>query len=138
MTRMRLKLLVPTRILVDEDVTKVVAEAENGSFCLLPRHVDFLAALVPGLLCFTDGAGAEQFVAVDEGMLVKRGEEVLISTRQAVRGGDLGKLRETVRREFAVLDERERAAHAAVAKLEASFLRGYLQLAEETPYGWPR
>ena len=49
---MKLTVLLPTEILVDEEVAKVVAEAQNGSFCLLPRHIDFVAALVPGLLSF--------------------------------------------------------------------------------------
>ncbi len=128
---MRLKLLEPTRVVVDQPVRKVIAEAENGSFCLLPRHVDFLAALVPGLMLFEDDQENECFVAVDQGVLVKCGDEVLISTRQAVRGGDLGELRRCVREEFALQSDRERAAHSAVAKLEASFLRGYLQLVEQ-------
>ena len=128
---MRLKLLIPTHVVIDQDVTKVIAEGEHGSFCLLPRHVDFLATLVPGLLSFEDQAGNEQFTAVDAGILVKRGDEVLVSTRQATRGTNLNQLRQTVREEFAILDDRERAAHAAVAKLEASFLRAYLELSEE-------
>lgn len=127
---MRLKLLIPTRVVVDQEVNKIVVDAEDGSMCLLPRHIDFLTALVPGILCFEDNAGNEQFAAIDQGILVKRGPDVLVSTRQAVRGVDLGKLRSTVREQFAILDDRERAAHAAVAKLEASFLRGYLELAE--------
>jgi len=45
---MQLKVLLPTQVLVDEPVSKVVAEGEDGSFCLLPRHVDFTSALVPG------------------------------------------------------------------------------------------
>ncbi len=128
---MRLKLLVPTAVLVDQRVTKVAAEAENGSFCLLPRHVDFLAALAPSLLSYEDDEGNESFAAVAEGLLVKHGDEVLVSVRQAVCGVNLGQLRRAVREEFSVIDERERAAHSAVAKLEASFLRGYLELAEE-------
>jgi F-type H+-transporting ATPase subunit epsilon len=128
---MNLKLLIPTEVLVDQQVTKVVAEAENGSFCLLPHHVDFLAALVPGLLAYEDENGREQFAAVGEGLLVKRSGTVLVSVRRAVLGGDLGQLRRTVREQFATLDDRERAAHAAVAKLEASFLRGYLELTGE-------
>ena len=127
---MRLKLLIPTRVVVDQEVNKIIADAEDGSMCLLPRHIDFLTALVPGILCFEDSEGNEQFAAIDEGILVKRGPGVLVSTRQAVRGVDLGQLRSTVRDQFAILDERERASHAAVAKLEASFLRGYLELAE--------
>lgn len=118
-------------MVVDQEVTKVVAEGEHGNFCLLPQHIDFLAVLVPGLLAFEDEAGKEQFAAVDEGVLVKRGDEVLVSTRQATRGTDLDELRSTVREEFAKLDDRERAAQAATAKLEASFLRAYLELAEE-------
>ncbi|HSR53056.1 MAG TPA: F0F1 ATP synthase subunit epsilon [Acidobacteriota bacterium] len=130
---MRLKLLLPSQVVVDQKVAKVVAEGEHGSFCLLPRHVDFLAALVPGLLAFEDEEGREQFAAVDEGVLVKRGDEVLVSTRQATRGADLEELRQTVRQEFVSLSEREKAAQAATAKLEASFLRSYLKLAEEQP-----
>jgi F-type H+-transporting ATPase subunit epsilon len=47
---MRLKILLPTEIILDKEVIKVVAEAENGYFCLLPRHVDFVSTLVPGIL----------------------------------------------------------------------------------------
>jgi F-type H+-transporting ATPase subunit epsilon len=128
---MKLKLLIPTDVVVDQAVTKVVAEGEHGSFCLLPQHVDFLAVLVPGLLAFVDEDSEEHFAAVDEGVLIKRGDEVLVSTRQATRGVDLDELRNTVREEFAALDDRERAAQAATAKLEASFLRSYLELVEQ-------
>ncbi len=67
---MRLKVLLPTEVLVDQLVTKVIAEAENGSFCLLPRHIDFVAALAPGILSFEVESGQEGFVAVDQGILV--------------------------------------------------------------------
>jgi F-type H+-transporting ATPase subunit epsilon len=129
---MKLKLQIPARVVVDQKIARIVAEGEHGSFCLLPQHIDFLAALVPGLLAFEDEAGKEQFAAVDEGILVKRGDEVLIATRQATRGSDLDQLRHTVREQFAALDDRQRAAQAATAKLEASLLRGYLELAEES------
>jgi len=39
---MNLKILLPAGILLNEQVNKVIAEAVNGSFCLLPRHIDFL------------------------------------------------------------------------------------------------
>jgi F-type H+-transporting ATPase subunit epsilon len=128
---MRLKVLIPTRVVVDETVSKIVAEGEHGSFCLLPQHIDFLAALVPGLLAYIDESGVERFAAVDEGVLVKRGDEVLVSTGQAVASADLDELERTVHREFTMLDEKERAANAATAKLEAGFLRSYLEFAEE-------
>lgn len=125
---MKLKVLLPTEVLINEEVTKVVAEAENGSFCLLPRHVDFLANLVPGLFSFVTSQGVEQFLAVDEGILVKCGPEVLVSTRNAVRGPDLGRLEQTVGKSFSVLDDREKLARSAFAKLEASFIRRFMDL----------
>jgi F-type H+-transporting ATPase subunit epsilon len=93
---MRLKVVLPNEVLIDTDVTKVVAEAENGMFCLLPRHVDFVAALVPGLLtCVLQDGQQELFFAVDEGTLVKCGPEVRVSTRRAVQGLDLGQMKRT-------------------------------------------
>lgn len=127
---MKLKVLLPTEILIDEDVTKVVAEAENGSFCLLPRHVDFLAALVPGIFSFVTPRGVEQFLAVDEGILIKCGPEVLVSTRNAVRGLDLGTLEQTVEETFRALDQREKMARSAVAKLETNFIRRLMEFEE--------
>ncbi len=124
---MKLKVLVPEQVLVDESADKVVAEAANGSFCLLPRHVDFVAALVPGILTYTSGR-AERFVATDEGILVKCGEEVLVSVRRAVAGADLGALERTVEEQFRTLDERERQSRQASARLEADLVRRFLEL----------
>jgi len=124
---MRLKVLLPTEVLVYEEVTKVIAEAENGFFCILPRHIDFVAALVPGLLSF-EMEGEEEFIAVDEGILVKCGSEVSVSTRSAVRGAPLGRLKETVEKEFRIIDERQKMACSAMAKLEASFVKRFIEL----------
>jgi len=125
---MRLKVLLPTNVLVDEEVGKIVAEGENGAFCLLPRHVDFVAALAAGLLCFTDSSGREEFLAIDEAVLVKCGAEVLVSAKNGVRGRDLGELTETVEEEFKNLDEREEKSRLALAKLEAGLIRRFTEL----------
>jgi F-type H+-transporting ATPase subunit epsilon len=123
---MRLKVLLPRKVLIDQEVTKVIAEAENGSFCLLPKHIDFVTALVPGILSFVS-AKEEEFLAVDEGILVKCAGEVMVSTRKAVRSKDLGTLKRTVKREFRVLDERERKTRTILAKLEADFARSLFE-----------
>jgi F-type H+-transporting ATPase subunit epsilon len=125
---MKLKILVPTKIFLEKEVAKVTAEAANGSFCLLPRHVDFVAALQPGLLFFETKEGEEIFLAVDEGILVKCGQEVRVSTRNAVQAPNLGEVRKTVEEEFRNLDEREKKTRTAVAKIEAGFVRRFLEL----------
>lgn len=125
---MRLKVLTPTEVLVDEDVGKVTAEAENGSFCLLPKHVDFVAALVPGLLSYETPDAQEVFVAVDEGTLVKQGGTVRVSVRRGVRGGELGRLHRAVQERFRRQDEREREVRSVMAKIEAGFVRRFLEV----------
>lgn len=128
---MKLKVLLPTEVLIDEEIIKVTAEGENGFFCLEPRHVDFVSALVPGLLSYEDESGEEKFIAVDEGVLVKSGSNVLVSTSNAAAGPDLGSLKDMVEKKFSVLDERERSSRSAVAKLEANFVRKFLDLGKE-------
>lgn len=127
---MRLKVLLPTKILIDQDVTNVVAEAEDGSFGLLPRHIDFVAALSPGILSFESKDG-EEFLAIDEAILVKCATEVLVSTRKAVRSKDLGELRRIVDEEFRTLDDRERKTRSILAKLEADFTKRFLKMREQ-------
>jgi F-type H+-transporting ATPase subunit epsilon len=128
---MKLKVLLPTQVLLEAEVGKIIAEAENGSFCLLPRHIDFATALVPGILSFIRLPEArEEMLAIDQGVLIKCGSEVLVSTRNAVRGADLGQLQATVEQRFLALDERERLARAALAHLEATFIRRFLKLGE--------
>jgi len=130
----KLRVLLPERVAVDRQVAKVTAEAENGAFCLLPRHVDFVAALAPGLLGFEDEEGEETLLAVDRGLLVKCGDEVLVSTPRVIGGRPLGELQRAVREELETLDERQRRARSAVAKIEADFVRRMVEL-EQRDYG---
>lgn len=127
---MRLKVFLPTKILIDQEVTKVVAEAEDGSFGILPKHTDFVAALTPGILSFESG-GEEEFMAIDEGVLVKCAADVMVSTRKAVRSRNLGELKRTVEEEFGTLNERERKTRSILAKLEADFTERFLRMREQ-------
>lgn len=121
-------ILLPAEVFFDREVAKVVAEAENGSFCLLPRHVDFVAALVPGLLRIFAADGTEEFYAVDEGILVKNKDDITVSTRSAVRVPDLGQARRVVEEKLKTLDDREKSARTAAARLEADLVRRFMEL----------
>jgi len=125
---MRLKVLLPTRVLMDEKVQKVTAEAPNGQFCLKPRHVDFASVLVPGLLSWETEDGQERFAAVDRGTLVKCGDQVSVSAAGAVRGPDLGSLKAAVQEQFQREDEREKTVRTAMAKIEAGFVRRFVEI----------
>ena len=117
---MKLTILQPGGKVFEREVSRVQAEAENGSFCLKPRHIDFLAALVPGILAYeeNDGSGGERYVAVNEGILVKRSAEVFVATRDAVWGSDLETLTRTVEERFGTVHPSEQQARTAMARLE--------------------
>ena len=125
-TLMTLKILLPFRIFaVQKGVTRIVAETGEGSFGILPQRLDCVAALEPGILTYEHNGLDEMYAALDEGVLVKIGPEVLVSVRNAIAGTDLRQLREAVEREFLTLDEYEQSLRSVMAKLESSFVHRF-------------
>ena len=121
---MQLKILLPFKIVIEKaGVLRIVAETRGGSVGLLPRRRDCVAALVPGILIFESAGEGEAFFAVDEGILVKKDLQVLVSVHNSIGGDDLGLLREAVDREFRHLDEQERSVRQVLAKMESAFIR---------------
>jgi F-type H+-transporting ATPase subunit epsilon len=123
---MNLKILLPYKIYAEKTgVLRIIAESRAGSFGLLPHRLDCVAPLAPGILIFETEAEGEVYLAVDEGVLVKTGADVLVSVRNAIGGMDLGKLREAVEHEFLNLDEQEKSVRSVLAKLETGFIRRF-------------
>ena len=113
-------------------VTRIVAESLEGLFrSLLPHRRDCVSALVPGILTYETKSEGEIFVAVDEGILVKTGPDVLVSVRRALAGADLGRLRESVEKDFLSLDESEVNTRAVMEKLENGFIRRFAHFQHE-------
>ncbi|MGE0407894.1 MAG: F0F1 ATP synthase subunit epsilon [Amphiplicatus sp.] len=128
---MHLKVTTPASMIIDERALKIIAEATNGSFALLPRHVDFVAPLVAGVLAYEAIDGKERFLGVDEGFLVKCGGSVHISTRRAVKAPNLEKLRECIDSEFRTRNAQDVAARSALARLEIGLIRRFVELEQQ-------
>lgn len=125
-TLMTLKILLPFKIFSEQKaVTRIVAETPQGAFGLLPLRLDCVAALEPGILIYETNGEEEMYVALDEGVLVKSGPDVLVSVRNAIAGTDLRQLREAVEHEFLTLNEQEQSLRSMIAKLESSFVRRF-------------
>lgn len=120
-------------VCLDRNVRRLVAEAPQGYFGMWPGHVDFVSELVPGILLYETEDGAERFVAVNSGTLVKCGDKVRVAVRGAVDGDDLAALRDRVESEFRQQDEEERQSRAALARLEASMIRRFKELGMTGP-----
>lgn len=135
---LRLRVILPTRVLVNTTAIKIRATGSNGSFCVLPRHTDTVTALVPCVLeyqCLEGSEGLDaqsHFVALDEGILVKSQQNVTICATKGLSGSDLADVRARLDHYLQQLDDRERSARAVLAQLEASTLRQIWQLEKDT------
>ncbi len=127
---MTLKIMLPSHIFLESQAKKIIARHSNGSFCLLPRHVDFIAELVPGIFSYTDMNDKVCYLAVDSGTLVKCADEVLVACQHVVQGDNLETLTQTVEQQFIKLNDNERVAKSALARLEAGVVRRFTQLRE--------
>lgn len=125
----RLEVVTPSEVVIDRQVSKVSAESPQGAFTLLPRHVDFVAVLVPGLIAFV-ADGDEHLLAVDGGVLVKQGPVVRIATGEAAEGDSVLALQRALRASFEELAEGERRSRAALAQLETDLVRRSMELSE--------
>ncbi|SIS81203.1 F0F1 ATP synthase subunit epsilon [Neptunomonas antarctica] len=119
-----LKVLLPSQLFIEQTgILHMVVETCDGAFGFLPHRLDCVAALVPGILSYETAAGGEVFIAVDEGVLVKTGFDVIVSVHRAVIGKELSALHDLIQQEFLTLDEEEKSLRSTMVKLETGFLR---------------
>ena len=130
---MRVSLRLPARILFQGPAARLSGTAADGSFGILPNHVDFVTALVPSVLLVTQPGGAERVFGIDEGLLVKKGHDVDIAVRRGVEADSLASLQKNVGKAFAEMEEEERAARAALSRLEADMVRRFTNLRKARP-----
>ncbi len=123
---MNLKILLPYEIFAEKtEVKRIVAQTLQGSVGLLPKRLDCAVVLVPGILLYETDNDGQVYVAVDQGVLVKSGPDVLISVRNAIDGTDLDKLHAAVKQEFLNVDEQEKTVRSVLAKMESGFIRRF-------------
>jgi F-type H+-transporting ATPase subunit epsilon len=119
-----LKVLLPYKIFAEErQILRIVATSPQGAFGILPHRLDCVASLSPGILIFETEGKEESYIAVDEGVLVKTGFDVLVSVRSAIGGMKLSQLREAVEEEFMHLNEQEQKVRSVLARMESGFIR---------------
>jgi F-type H+-transporting ATPase subunit epsilon len=125
---MHLKILLPYRTFVDKtDVARIVFVTQGGSFGLLPHRRDCVAAIAPGLFTYQIGDAHEVIVAVDQGVMVKSGGDVLVSVRRAIAGADIDQLQRAIEADFLTLTDMQQSARKVSAKLESGFLKRFVE-----------
>jgi F-type H+-transporting ATPase subunit epsilon len=121
---MRLCIVTPLAVVVDEDALAVRAEDASGSFGILPGHADFLTRLAISVVGWKRVDGSRRYCAVRRGMLsVNGGRDVAVATRQAIVGDDLATLDNSVLMRFRADIEQERSEHFESVQLQLNAIR---------------
>jgi F-type H+-transporting ATPase subunit epsilon len=129
---MNLRILLPFKIFARlENVSRIIVETLDGSFGLLPHRLDCVAALVPGILSYSTPDGGTTYLAIDTGLLVKRGDDVSISVRRAIHGAGLNELHQAVVRDYLTLDAQEREMRSVVSEMESGLIGRIAELQHE-------
>jgi|TARA_B110000503_G_C7037014_1_gene366548 F-type H+-transporting ATPase subunit epsilon len=121
---MDLKILLPNKVFAEhKNILRINVETLEGYYGILSNRRDCSAVLTPGILTFETELRKESFVAIDQGVFVKKGNDVFVSVRRAIQGDGLSQLRNAVKTEFLTLDEKQQEIRFAMNKLESSFLQ---------------
>lgn len=120
---MRLRIVTPLSVVVDEEAESLRAEDASGSFGIRPNHAQFLTALAVSILSWRT-AERERFCALRGGVLtVTGGSIVAIATREAVVGDDLATLDAEVLTRFQTDADQERVEHVETMRLQMHAIR---------------
>lgn len=124
---MHLKVYSPTGIILETPVTQVDFESIDGFYTLLPRHVDMVSALKPSILSYK-ASGKQGYIACNQGVLVKKGENVSVSTKLAITGTDLKQLQKTIEIDFKEMEQQRKEINLTMARLEIGLTKGLMAL----------
>lgn len=124
---MKLRVLTPTQVVFEQESAHITVEDPTGSLGIRPGHAPLVSSLVQTILVARPEHGAEQYVAVNGGVLLVSAQETVIVSRQAVVSRDLHHLETTVMRQFEAEAEADRSNHTAFEKMRFQFLRQVLE-----------
>ncbi|MGB5823840.1 MAG: hypothetical protein WBH44_07165 [Proteocatella sp.] len=124
---MKIKLILPNKTLLEQEIDKVTIPGTEGYFQILPKHIDFVSSIKPGILTIYNGEAIDYF-AVNYGILVKKADSIHISCLYAIKGDSLEGLSGTIVDNIEKRDEYEKKIYEILKKMEADTLRRFIEL----------
>jgi F-type H+-transporting ATPase subunit epsilon len=126
---MRLMVLTPDQIVMDEPVTSIRFQKEDGWQGILPRHTTYLTQLVNGALMYRlPGQEEPRYLVLYGGTLQVLEDMVLVLTAAAEPGRDLQELARRLLESQAQADALAFEAHIEFTKVRAALVRALTDL----------
>ena len=124
---LRLLIVTPESIALDEHVNLVTLPCIQGQIGIYPLHVPLITHMVPGEASF-EKDGKETFLAVGEGIVDISADEVSIVTDMAIAADNIDAAKAEEARQRAATRLREKLSDEEVASVNASLVRSLAQL----------
>lgn len=121
----RLEVVTPEQIVVDEAAQIVMAPGVLGEFGVLSGHTPFLTTLKVGMLHYNDGNGKERFVFVNGGFAEALPDRVTVLAESAEMRQNIDKARAAAAQQRA----EKRLAEADRDKIDQARARAALERA---------
>ncbi len=125
--KIRLKLVTPSRLLLDEEVDEVTAPGALGEFGVLPKHISFLTLLEVGEMSYKQG-GERHHLALSGGYAEVLDDVMTVLADAAEYSDEIDierarAARERAEKRMAELSQEDKEFAAAEAALRRALVR---------------
>src|SRR6516164_4022711 len=124
---LKLRIVTPDRVVLDQDVEEVMACSIDGQFAVLPNHIPLVTALAYDVLRYKSG-GQESIAAVLGGILEVNENTVTILSDAAELATEIDETRARQAKERAEAEKTQRADKLDVYVSELAFSRAIARL----------
>ena len=132
---MDLQIITPAEIILSCPIQKITIEGIDGFRTLLPKHMDFITALKAGIMTYVTLNNQTQYVACHQGLCVKNGNTVSISTPWAITSDNVSTLKQHIKQAFQAMEQERKEVGVSMARLEIGLTKGLMQLRREESDG---
>jgi F-type H+-transporting ATPase subunit epsilon len=119
----RLEVVTPEKVVVDEKAQIVMAPGFLGEFGVLIGHTPFLTTLKVGTIHYTDEGGRERFIFVNGGFAEALPDKVTVLAESAERRRDID-----IERAKASLERAQKRLAEDANKADIDFMRAQVAL----------
>src|SRR5499433_685985 len=125
--KIRLRVVTPSRLMLDDMVDEVTAPGALGEFGVLPNHIAFLTLLVPGEISYKEGM-TRHYLAISGGYAEVLDNVMTVLAPAAEFAGEIDtgraqRARERAERQIAELNREEKEFRVAEAALHRALVR---------------
>jgi F-type H+-transporting ATPase subunit epsilon len=125
---MKLEVVTPDGVAYTADAQLVTMQAADGQIGVFAHHMPLLTRILPGEILVRTGAGAEEVLAVGEGLVTVTADHVGIVTDMAIEAKNIDEAKVEEARQRALARLRDKISDEEVATVNASLARSLAQL----------